>query len=262
MGTIQLKRGQESGLAALKLAEGEPAVALDTAKLYVGTPDGNRLVKAETETDSTLTIAGAAADAKTVGDMLRDLMYEPVAIKSFTNSVGTVEKGATVTEATLSWALSRTPESLTLDGAALDTSLTGKALAGLSITADKTYTLTATDERGATATATTKITFLNGVYWGTGSADAAMDSAFIRTLTRGLQGSRAKTFAVTADAEEHIYFACPARYGTPTFNVGGFDGGFTKAATMDFTNASGYTESYNVYKSDNAGLGGTTVKVS
>ena len=31
---------------------------------------------------------------------------------------------------------------------------------------------------------------------------------------------------------------------------------------MDFTNASGYTESYNVYKSDNAGLGGTTVKVS
>ncbi|WP_157796132.1 hypothetical protein [Thomasclavelia cocleata] len=51
----------------------------------------------------------------------------------------------------------------------------------------------------------------------------------------------------------------PARYGAVNFNVGGFDGGFTKVATIEFTNASGYTENYDIYKSDNANLGTQTV---
>ena len=46
------------------------------------------------------------------------------------------------------------------------------------------------------------------------------------------------------------------------FNVGGFDGGFFKVSTQDYTNPSGHTESYQVWRSDNAGLGQTTVKVS
>ena len=33
-------------------------------------------------------------------------------------------------------------------------------------------------------------------------------------------------------------------------------------STLQFKNASGYTESYDVYKSDNANLGSKTVKVS
>jgi hypothetical protein len=44
--------------------------------------------------------------------------------------------------------------------------------------------------------------------------------------------------------------------------VGGFEGGFSKAATFDFTNASGYTESYDVWLSDEMNLGSTSVKVS
>ena len=51
-------------------------------------------------------------------------------------------------------------------------------------------------------------------------------------------------------------------YGTPVFNVGGFDGGFTKAASISFTNASGYTEEYAVYRSDNSNLGTKTIKVT
>ena len=130
------------------------------------------------------------------------------------------------------------------------------------IKSNKTYTLKATDDREATATKTTAITFLNGVYWGVAANTSDIDSAFILKLTKGLQASKAKTFTVNAAASQHIYYAIPTRYGTPAFKVGGFDGGFAKAATIEFTNASGYKETYDIWKSDNAGLGNTTVVVA
>ena len=78
-----------------------------------------------------------------------------------------------------------------------------------------------------------------------------------------LSGSRARTKTVTAGAGQYIWFAYPARLGAATFKVGGFEGGFTLVdGSFSHTNASGYTEAYRVYRSDNAGLGATTVVVS
>lgn len=191
-----------------------------------------------------------------------DLQYVEMAINSFSSNKATAEMGSTISEVTLSWSLNKVPATLKVDNTAVDVNATTTTLSGLSITADKTYTLSATDERDKTVTKTTNIKFYNGVYWGVGAAAAEVDSAFILGLTKGLQATKAKTFTVNAGAGQHIYYAIPARYGTPTFNVGGFDGGFNLAATIDFTNASGYTESYNVYKSTNANLGNTTVKAS
>ena len=191
-----------------------------------------------------------------------DLMYEPIAISSFTNNVNTVEMGSTVNTVVLNWATNKTPEELTLDGEGIDASLKTKTIESANIKSNKTYTLKATDERDAEATRTTAITFLNGVYWGAGADQSSFDSAFILGLTKGLQASKAKTFTVNAGAGQHIYYAIPTRYGTPGFKVGGFDGGFAKAGTIDFTNASGYAESYDIWKSDNAGLGNTTVVVA
>lgn len=55
----------------------------------------------------------------------------------------------------------------------------------------------------------------------------------------------------------------------PTFNSPAlkvphiaFEGGFNKVNTIEFTNASGYVESYDIYKSTNSNLGNTTVVVS
>ncbi len=194
--------------------------------------------------------------------MIQDLAYVPIAINSFTNNVNTVEMGSTVTDVTLTWTLNKEPESQKVDSETVEKMMRTKQFAGQSIQADKTYTLSATDEREKTVTKTTKITFLNGVYWGVGESKDAFDSAFILGLTKGLQASKAKTFTVNAEAGQHIYYAVPSRYGTCGFNVGGFDGGFEKAATIEFTNASGYAENYDIYESDNAGLGSTTVKVS
>lgn len=52
MGTIQLKRGNNTGLAALTLAAGEPAFSLDTGKLYVGNGTTKVLINPDASTNS------------------------------------------------------------------------------------------------------------------------------------------------------------------------------------------------------------------
>lgn len=131
---------------------------------------------------------------KTVQQALDDLNYKAIAINSFTNDVGTVEMGSTVTDVTLSYSFNKTAKSLTLDGTAIDVASTKQVLTGLTITANKTYTLTATDDRDAKATKTTSISFLNGCYYGVGTVDVdGADKAFVAGLTKVLSGSRART---------------------------------------------------------------------
>ena len=129
--------------------------------------------------------------------------------------------GSTVSTVVLNWATNKTPETLELDGEGIDKTLETKTIESANIKSNKTYTLKATDERDAEATKTTAITFLNGVYWGVAADTSDFDSDFILGLTKGLQGSKAKTFTVNAAASQHIYYAIPTRYGTPSFKVGG-----------------------------------------
>lgn len=199
---------------------------------------------------------------KDVKEQLANLLYEAISITSFTNNVGTVELGSTVTSVTLTWATNKAPTTLTLDGTAMDVALKTHTYSGLNLTSNTSYTLKVTDERDASAEKSTSISFVNGVYYGAINSGATVDSAAILGLTRKLQGSKATTFTTNAGNGQYIVYAIPAKYGTPAFNVGGFDGGFHLQTTIDFTNASGHTESYNVYYSDNLSLGSTTVKVS
>lgn len=219
--------------------------------------------------DVTLSVPGVAADAKAVGDLLAtlesnvaDLMYEHISITAFKHDAGDQEIGTTVSAVTLCWSVSKTPHVLELDGEALDTTLTSQALDGLVITEDKTWKLTAIDERGAVATKTATLSFMNGVYYGAAADPAAIDSAFILALTKTLTSTRKRTITVDAGKWEHIWYALPVRLGKCTFKVGGFEGGFDLVNEQDFTNAMGYTEPYYVYRSGQPGLGSTTVEVS
>lgn len=199
---------------------------------------------------------------KTIKEVLDDLLYKAIQITSFSNDVNTIEMGRTIDTVVLSWNYNKTPQTLTLDGAPIDVSLKSKTIENAAIKQNKTFTLKATDNRNAVSQKTTNITFFNGVYYGTSVAPELFDSAFVLKLTKSLQGGKGKTFTVNAAAGQNIFYAIPSRYGKPAFKVGGFDGGFSKASTIQFTNASGYTESYDVWKSDNTGLGNTTVVVA
>lgn len=205
---------------------------------------------------------------KTLPDALnelnRDLQYIPIEILAFSNNIGVAEKGSTLNELTLKWQLNKEPETILMNGqvrADLKT-LRSLTLKDMALTADKTFMLQVTDEKGKTAQKNTSVVFQNGVYYGVSEIPEEVNNTFILSLSRSLQGSRTKTFSTISTEDQYIWYAFPSRYGTPVFNVGGFDGGFTKAASISFTNASGYTEEYAVYRSDNSNLGTKTIKVT
>lgn len=211
-----------------------------------------------------------ALDAILAGikDDIADLQYEPIKILAMTNNVGTVEMGMVVKSISIEWQTSKTPAAMTFDGVEYAPVEENTDYAWISnmenIVADRTWTVTATDERGAEDSASTTVKFLNGVYYGVLEDGAVIDSDAVLGLTRELRSNRTKTFTVNAGATQRIAYAIPSRppYGTPNFSVGGYGGGFKKAATIDFTNASGYTEKYDVWLSDNTDLGITTVNVT
>ena len=98
--------------------------------------------------------------------------------------------------------------------------------------------------------------------WAQFDVDGA-DKAFVAGLTKVLSGLHVPARSmVTAGEGEFIYYAIPHRLGTPSFTVGGFEGGFSLLKTFDYENPAGYTESYDVYKSTNANLGATKVVIA
>lgn len=198
-------------------------------------------------------------DIDIIKSQIADILYEPIAISSFSNNVGTVEIGREINSVTLSWKVSKAPTTLALDGEAIDISLTSKTIENLSIThqsSKKSWSLKATDERGAVSTKSTGITFLNRVRYG-----AAADYTELALSDGVLTSSKISTFNVTTGAGQYIWYILPSRLGTCRFKVGGFEGGFTLFATKELTNASGYSEEYYIYRSDNPNLGFKSVDV-
>lgn len=196
-------------------------------------------------------------------------LYKAMSVNSFSNNSGTLEIGSSLSSSTFSWNLSKQPSKLTItansQSSDVDKTQSGSALISFTqpLTATTTFTLTATDARDAVASRQSTISFLNGKYYGVSNITdtSSMDSDFVKGFTKNLVSGRTGSWSVTANAGQYIYFAIPDTFGTPVFYVGGFEGGFSKVKTFDFQNSSGYTASYNIYKSTNAGLGTTTVEV-
>lgn len=196
-----------------------------------------------------------------INQKIDDLSYEPITIQSFTNNVGTVEKGNTVNSITFNWATNKVPQELTLNGIPLDVVLHSTTITDI-ITSNTSYILRAVDEKQATSTKTSTISFVNGVYYGKAELIELKDmtSTFIRSLEKRLSSSAKFTFTVNAGQDEHIYFVCPLAYSQPSFYVGGFEGGFKLLGEFNFTNQYNYSERYNIYVSEQPNLGVTTVE--
>lgn len=195
-------------------------------------------------------------------DVVGDLSYEPIEITSFGHNAGVKEIGSTAASVTLSWALNKDPESQDIDGTPMSLDARQYTIGTANLTGNKTYKLTVTDERDTSVSRTTTVTFLNGIYYGVGAVNADnTNNAFIQSLTKVLSDTRVRDFTVTANTGEYIFYCIPSRLGTPTFFVGGFEGGFDLLKNIAYTNPSGYEEDYAVYRSVQTGLGKTTVNV-
>ncbi len=118
-----------------------------------------------------------------------------------------------------------------------------------------TYNFLVTSADGSTTNPTTIVTFLPRFYYGR-SASATPNSTIVLAFAGGsnpLSASKAQTFTVTASGSNYVYLSYPSSQGAlSSIKVGGFEsiGAFTQT-TISITNASGYTQNYYVYTSNN-----------
>lgn len=194
-----------------------------------------------------------------VKDALDKLLYFDLTINLSSNVASILEKGFVVNNVTFNWTYNKDIVSQKFDSVSLDTSSRSYNHT-LAFNSNKTFTLSANDGK-KDFSKSIGFTFLNGRYWGVSNAEE-YDSEFVKTLTKELSSSMSKTFTVNCGEGQHIFYCIPTSFGTPTFTVGGFSGGFNKVDTIQYSNNYGYVESYDIWKSTNSNLGATTVVVS
>ena len=200
--------------------------------------------------------------------MIDDLAYVKIAFTAGSVTHATNEIGSTITEFSVTWTLNKTPKSQKIKfGSEPEEILTpdarSKNYSGKNVSSNMTIVITATDERDASVSRTLTINFQPKVYWGVAAGkEAYTDEDLLGLSGNALASGKARTFTVNARADQYILYAIPSRFGVPTFKVNGFEGGFVKANTFEHTNASGYSQNYDVWKSVNQNLGNTQVVVT
>ena len=191
--------------------------------------------------------------------ILQELLYVPISISSLSLSKSVVEIGDVLSGLVVTWAYNK-EDILSQKFNGLEVGIDDREyIETEDITSNKTYTLEANDGKNTTTKSAT-VKFLNGKYYGV-AQEGTYDSDFIKGLTKVLAENKNGNFTVNCGENEFIYFCIPTRFGTPRFSVGGFEGGFFKVDTIEFTNNFGYSENYDIYRSDNSSLGNTTVNV-
>ena len=207
----------------------------------------------------------AYPDMANVKDALDELLYYKPEVKAFTASpaFGDYEIGSKVTNPKFTWSFNKDIVSQSVTECTVDGIVTRTAGYVGEINSQKSFTVTAKDSKGTSCSRSGAYNFKHKRYFGVAAAPEAYDSAFVLGLTgKEFCTNRQKgAFTLNAGEGKYFYYAFPASYGTPTFNVGGFDGGFELAATIDFTNASGNTTSFVIWKSENANLGAQNIVV-
>lgn len=193
-------------------------------------------------------------EIENVKDALDFLLYKKPTIIMTASSPLINEIGSTINNVSIIWSYNpNIIESQSLDGHEL--AVDERAKVYPSINSNKTIKLVAKDKYN-TLNSSITFSFYNGVYYGTSGS-----SVEISRLNKIIRADRFTTFTVNVPEGNFVYFALPTRYGKPSFYVGGFEGGFTKVRTESYTNPSGYSENYDIYRSVQDGLGSTSVTI-
>ena len=86
-------------------------------------------------------------------------------------------------------------------------------------------------------------------YWGVDAGTTINDAGILALVGNEFSTTKNKAYSIDGGGK-YLYYCYPASWGLATFTVGGLTVIFN-LSVQNFTNASGHTESYNVYRSLN-----------
>lgn len=170
------------------------------------------------------------------------------------------EIGSTRASTTLTWRWNKNPVSQSLNQGigSLDPSIRTYTY-NTPISTNTTFTISGTDGTNP-ASDSTSVRFLPSRYWGV-STKTSLTDAEILTLSSQLSTSRQQTRTFDCSGGRYIYFAIKTSYCNGIkFKVGGLDYSDMIVETRQFTNASGHTDTYNIYRTGNS-TSGSSVQV-
>lgn len=191
----------------------------------------------------------------TVGEALDQLLYKELTIQS-TVTPNIAEIGETVPEVKFSWKYNKNVTQQSFDGTDIGLDIREVALQDVTSTTSKS--LQAFDGEN-TKKVVMSITFKLASYYGVSESTPTNSEEIISRFTRDLNFYKGSSVTITAQDNQYIYLMLPKSMGQVQFYVGGFEGGFQIVdPNFQFTK-NGVTNSYILYKSDNPGLGTTTI---
>ena len=191
----------------------------------------------------------------TVGEALDQLLYKGLTIQS-TVTPNIAEIGETVPEVKFSWKYNKNVTQQSFDGTDIGLDIREVTLQDVTSTTSKS--LQAFDGEN-TKKVVMSITFKLASYYGVSESTPTNSEEIISRFTRDLNFYKGSSVTITAQDNQYIYLMLPKSMGQVQFYVGGFEGGFQIVdPNFQFTK-NGVTNSYILYKSDNPGLGTTTI---
>lgn len=190
--------------------------------------------------------------------IFKKLFYEAPKITSFSvlpsiyeYEIGTIIPTNTIT---FSWETNKEIKSQTLTDCTIESEDRNATYAS-ELSSTKTFVLTISDGEN-TVSVNKKISFLNKVYWGSSSEPSEYNNAFVLGLTNNKLISSSKgDYSMNVGDGEYGYFVIPTTMKFSTIWVNGFQADVEEVSTISFTNNSGYTASYTILRTLQAGLG-------
>lgn len=209
-------------------------------------------------TESSLTAENVSytnGSIQNVGQALDSILYVAPSITSFTGG-GTYEVGQTITSVNLAWSVNKnvTTQSLNNGIGSIDPSLRNYTVSDVTLTTNTTYTLTVGDGQ-QTATRSTAINFRYKRYWGV-NASPDLTNEQILQLSSEFATNRQQSRTFNCSGGQYFFFVIPTSFCSGiSFKVGGLAFSDINVQTIEFTNASGNTSSYNIYRPNNIQTG-------
>ena len=201
---------------------------------------------------------------KALDGIMAKVDYIKPEITSFTSTVQAVyEVGEKVSNIVFNWTTNKDITTQTLTGCPLADANVRTATYTNDIISNKTFTLTIGDGQNTTSK-NISISFRNKIYYGSSAIPTDFDSAFILGLSnKQFATGKSGSFDITVGSNEYGFIAFPSSFGTlSSVKIGGFDTDVISCGTISFTNASGGTTNYNIYRTGRHSLDTITMVIN